>query len=171
MKDISIKTVVSLLKVDAVLLIFLFIGLTATTYAYLFSTDAVHNPISVGYNESEIIEEFEQYEKFNKDQSYVKRVSVKNTGTVDCYVRILAEIEDPFCRKNIEIDVDNNNWRKDSDGYYYYRGILRVGQMTEPLFTSLIAKENIDEFNMICYEETVQSRGFENAKDAFDSLK
>ena len=60
-------------------------------------------------------------------------------GSVDCYVRVFAEVEDPIVSESLKIDFNDREWtEKQNDGYYYYRKVLRSGEVTEPLFTQII---------------------------------
>lgn len=140
-------------------------------YAFLISKDAVSNPFTAGENTSHIEESFGSYEKFEKGKSYEKDVAVKNDGSVTCYVRVFAEIEDPDAAENITIDFNKTDWtEKQADGYYYYKKSLKPGEKTTSLFTTLKAKETIDEFKMICYSETVQAYGYSSAVKAFADI-
>ena len=58
-----------------------------------------------------------------------------------------------------------------SDGYYYYSRVLNAGEESSPLFTTLTAKENVSDFEMICYSESVQAYGFAGAKEAFEAIR
>lgn len=128
--------------------------------AFLLASDTLHNRFSVGENTSRIEERFGMYESFEEGVSYEKRVTVKNTGNIPCLVRIFAEIEDPDCREKIQIDLNEKDWsEKQEDGFYYYQHVLLPGQTSEPLFTTIKAKEDINDFRMICFSETIQSDG------------
>ena len=128
--------------------------------AFLLASDTLHNRFSVGENTSRIEERFGTYGSFEKGISYEKRVAVKNTGSIPCLVRIFAEIEDPDCREKIQIDLNKKDWsEKQEDGFYYYQHVLLPGQTSEPLFTTIKAKEDINDFRMICFSETIQSDG------------
>ena len=124
------------------------------------AADTLHNRFSVGENTSRIEERFGTYGSFEKGVSYEKRVAVKNTGSIPCLVRIFAEIEDPDCREKIQIDLNKKDWsEKQEDGFYYYQHVLLPGQTSEPLFTTIKAEEDINDFRMICFSETIQSDG------------
>ena len=58
-----------------------------------------------------------------------------------------------------------------SDGYYYYSRVLNAGEESSSLFTTLTAKENVSDFEMICYSESVQAYGFAGAKEAFEAIR
>ena len=147
----------------------MFVGVTA---GFLVSGDSVTNRLSCGHNTAGITENYNPPEAFAEGETYVKEVAVKNEGSVPCYVRVFAEFEDPEIRSNTSVLVDTENWsEKQSDGFYYYSGVLDTGETTPPLVKSITAKAAITDFKMICYSETVQAEGFDNAKTAFAAIK
>lgn len=126
----------------------------------------VSNKFTIGYNKSNIEEEFGNYNSFEAGKTYTKKVSVKNTGNVPCYVRVFAEIENS--KDDYTVNYDTQHWEKSGD-YYYYKTPLDTGKTTEPLFTSITnhSNRNHKDFSMTCYEETVQAADFVNAEEAF----
>ena len=87
-------------------------------------------------------------------------------------MRVFAEFEDPQIRNNTSVLVDTESWsEKQSDGFYYYSGVLDTGETTPPLVKSITVKTDITDFKMICYSETVQAEGFDNAKAAFAAIR
>lgn len=79
-----------------------------------------------------------------------KEVTVKNTGSVDSYVRVkltaaLIGLEFPedtqatFANTDIEdlLDYNTTNWFLNSDGYYYYKGVLTTTSTSEELFSDV----------------------------------
>lgn len=128
--------------------------------AFLLASDTIHNRFTVGENTSRIEERFGTYESFEKGKNYEKRVTVKNTGNIPCLVRVFAEVEDPDCREKIRMDWNREDWsEKQEDGFYYYQHVLLPGQTSEPLFTTITAKEDVSDFRMICFSETIQADG------------
>ena len=98
----------------AIILICMISILIPVTAAFLLSKDSLQNPFTVGENTSHIEETFGSYDSFE--------VSVKNDGSVDCYVRVFAEIEDPDTASAVDIDFNPSDWTvKQPDGYYYYK--------------------------------------------------
>lgn len=147
----------------------MFVGVTA---GFLVSGDSVTNRLSCGHNTAGITENYNPPEAFAERETYVKEVSVKNEGSVPCYVRVFAEIEDPEIRNSLSVLVDTENWsEKQSDGFYYYSGVLDTGETTPPMVKSITAKAEITDFKMICYSETAQAEGFNNAKAAFAAIR
>lgn len=149
-----------LLTVSLVLVI---IGAVGTTLAYLTDNDLKKNTVFIGKDEIEIVEDKEFPKKQEQDEPYKKKVSVKNTGDIPCYVRVKVE----FSKKQIETisffataedkpekdaadswfsaapNSDDNKsfinhlpdkWEY-KDGYYYYTEPVPVGGSTSNLFT------------------------------------
>lgn len=140
----------------------------ASAFAFLVSRHNIVNEFSAGENSSHIEEEFGDYAGFTASESYTKEVAVKNDGSVECYVRMFAEIESPDVAEKLTVNYNNDGWtEKQEDGYYYYKNRLKPGEKTAPLFTEITANHDTDEFQMICYSETVQAGGAENPVDAF----
>ena len=109
----------------------MFVGVTA---GFLVSGDSVTNRLSCGHNTAGITENYNPPEAFAEGETYVKEVAVKNEGSVPCYVRVFAEIEDPEMRNSLSVLVDTEKWsEKQSDGFYYYSGVLDTGETTSPL--------------------------------------
>ena len=150
------------------LLCLMLVGVTA---GFLVSTDSTLNRLSCGHNTAGIVESYAPPASFAKGDEITKEVKVKNEGSVPCYVRVFAEVSDPKARDAIDIDYNTSSWVKNSDGYYYYSRILKTGEESEPLFTTLTAKSDADGFKIICYSETVQAEGFNNAQEAFAKIK
>lgn len=136
--------------------------------ALLIARHSLDNDFTAGENISSIEEKFDEYEEFKAGETYEKNVAVRNEGSVDCYVRVFAEVEDPIVSESLKIDFNDREWtEKQSDGFYYYRKVLRPGEATEPLFTQITAAKDIDSFRMICYSETVQAEGSTDSVSAF----
>lgn len=143
--------------------------------AYLTDADRVTNNISIGINTTEIVEEFTPPESLQPEDSFTKKVQVKNIGSVDCYVRVFCEYSDSDFANLFTLDMNTSDWSsKQSDGYYYYSKILKPGELTQPLFTTVTyhgQDEFKDSLDIIVYEESVQSEGFTNSADAFASIQ
>lgn len=142
--------------------------LIPTAIAYYIVKDNVNNSFTVGENTSHIEEIYSPPVQLEAGESYEKTLTVKNDGSIPCYVRVFAEIEDPRIAEAITVDFNTNDWTsKQSDGYYYYKKILNVSESTSPLFTSLNVSKDVAEFQMICYSETVQAAGYSDPQEAF----
>lgn len=139
--------------------------------AYLIWNDSVKNNFTMGENTSHIEETFGSYTELEAGKSYEKNVAVRNDGSVPCYVRVFAEIEDPDVAEAISIDFNSTDWtEKQADGFYYYKKALAVSETTAPLFTTLKVKKDLPDFKMICYSETMQAYGYSDAIKAFADI-
>lgn len=155
---------------------FVIVAVVMTTFltiaAYLTDIDFASNSFQNAVEKVEIVEEFDPPEELVPGISFIKKPSVKNTGTIPCYVRLFSEVNDSSIGDYINIDYDMTNWTKKDDGYYYYNKILNPNEVTEPLFTTVKIDSNIEEdklkdFNIIVFADTVQSEGYENMEKAF----
>ena len=135
-------------------------------HAYLTDGKTKNNAFTVNTNDIEIIETYNPPASILAGGSFVKKVQVKNTSKVDCYVRVFAEMETPEMANALTPDWNTSKWTK-SGSYYYYNDVLKAGATTEALFTKITAKANLDDFAMIIYAESMQSQGFQNWGDAF----
>ena len=171
-KDSGLKRAAKgLAKTDLLVLFLLCLMLVGETAGFLISTDSVTNRLSCGYNTAEIVENYVPLSSFAKGEEVTKEVKVRNEGSVPCYVRVFAEISRPEAREAIDVDFSTSDWSKMSDGYYYYSRVLNAGEESSSLFTTLTAKENVSDFEMICYSESVQAYGFAGAKEAFEAIR
>lgn len=138
--------------------------------AYLTSSDNATNVWTVGNNTSEIVETWDEPVTLIPGESYTKDVAVTNTGTIDCFVRVFAEIDNPETAAMISIDYNTNSWIKNGQ-YWYYVKPLAPGETTESLFTTLtvseFGEEPIDDFAMIVYSESTQKGESVSYSEAF----
>lgn len=147
---------------------------STATYAYLTDKDSEVNEITIGKNTTEIVEEFDPPNEIVPGTSFTKKVEVKNTDSVSCYIRVFCEFSDSTYADLFSLDLNKDDWtEKQSDGYYYYKKIVKPGETTEPLFTTVTYNGSSvlnKSFDIIINEESVQSDGYENYSDAFSAL-
>lgn len=128
---------------------------TVGTLAYLKSNSGtVVNTFTVGSVETEIDE--------NVDPSRnLKEVRVVNTGKNDCLVRMRVVISPE--KSGIVIDNYNSKFEQKSDGFWYYKGILKTPTENEYyatpyLFTNYTIPDGFkDNFTITVYQEAVQA--------------
>lgn len=151
------------------------LGSVGTLYAYFKVSDTLTNKFTFGNNTIEIIEEFEVPQDPQPGSSFTKKPTVKNTGTVPCYVRMLVEFSDNRAADDSRIDFNTMDWtEKQTDGYYYYKNVLTVGATTKPLFTTVTFDsdanvDDIQDFDIIVYAESVQSENHSSPTEAFEN--
>jgi len=149
------------------LLALLFIATAAiwATYALLIDTDSVVNTFVAGENEIEIEEFFSPPPELKPGTVIRKEPSVRNTGNLPVFVRVRADFTssaaEDFCEP-LDINLARGWTGKQADGYYYYEPILRPGQATPALFTTVKIKAGttpaqIKDFDIIVYAESVQA--------------
>lgn len=99
----------------------------------------------------QIVEVYEQGQTVYPDATVDKVVQVKNTGSVDTFVRVKIEkvwgdtrdkdgdliADTNLSTDNIIIKYDSKNWfYNPHDGYYYYLNVLKPNETTKSLFES-----------------------------------
>lgn len=143
--------------------------------AYFTSTDKAVNEYTVGNVTVEIDETFEIPDGgVTPGSKITKDVKIKNTGKNDCYVRIKAVFSDSDMEKHCTLDLNTSDFvYNESDGYYYYKKVLPVGDSTDSLFTKVtvsdeITQEQIKDFDIIVYAEGYQSEGFDSYQEAWE---
>ena len=106
------------------------------TVAYLVAhTDPVTNTFTPGKVSCQVEEEF-------KDNDTVKtKAVVKNTGNVPAYIRVAVVANTVDENGDItgmadlsQVDwLNEANWTEGNDGFYYYKGVVQPGDVTENL--------------------------------------
>lgn len=168
-------------KIVGALAAVLLLGATAGgAYSYFTDAEKTVNSVTIGSNEIEITEDFPTpTPPAVGENEYVKKVSVTNTGEVDCFVRVFAEFEDADVRAVGEYSKDNGatylseadfraalpeNWEYRNDAkfgpYYYYKLPIAPGESTSNLFTNLkvtfATEDDVEPFKFTVYAESVQ---------------
>ncbi|MGM0218431.1 hypothetical protein [Enterococcus sp. AZ126] len=123
------------------------------TYAALTDSDQMQNEFRLGDFQTSIEEEFDPPMSFEPEKEYLKKVSIKNTGEQESFIRVLAL---PVLTKKqpggsltllpatvdgtapvLSIDYNLNDWINGKDGYFYYKKKLTKGESTPNLFTKV----------------------------------
>ena len=142
--------------------------------AYFMDADTADNRMTIGGNRIELIEEFVPPKELIPGTQFTKDVKVENVGPNDCFVRIKAVFTDSDMEKYCEVDFDTNNYEYNiSDGFYYYKKILKSGETTPSLFSTVSLSsetpaDEIKDFDILVYTESYQSEGFTDYHDAWE---
>lgn len=159
------------------------------TIAFQTAFDQKLNTVTAADHTTEINEDFPDPSPVDPEHNseYTKKVVVTNgTGgqdpaAADCYVRISLGYSDSRIGNAVELkNLDTQNWEAGSDGFYYYRSILKSGESTTPLFTGFTvdaskieAEDGVfpENFKIQVYEESIQAASFENYSDAWKAYE
>lgn len=146
-----------------------------TALSYLTSHDNKSNAFKTQNNTIEIIEEFPEPDKVPTE--FKKKVQIKNTGETDCYVRVSSDFSSNAIGELYTIDFNTTDWTTlQSDGYYYYKKKLAVGETTPALYTaySLTDLDNADaveSFDIYITGESIESRDYVNYQEAWSEFE
>lgn len=126
--------------------------------AYFTSSDSAQNQVSVGNNEIEITEVFDNPDiEVNEITTITKQVVVNNTGINPATVRVRVDMSDKSVEDWTDIDYNTEDWTKDGD-YWYYNTVLEPGEGTEPLFNEITCNnptaEQVANFDVYIYAES-----------------
>ncbi len=172
------------MKKRAAFFIFLAIAvcLTGFTSAYFIYGRDLGNNFGIGENVMQIAEDYQPPKELGMGENiFKKRVQVKNTGSIPCFVRVFVEFSSSEIRDISQISPDGRSYFPaasyhlnlpegwvyiDEDDellghYYYWTRALKAGDMTPPLFESVktvIEKASqITDYEIIVYAESVQT--------------
>ena len=160
--------------------------------AYYTTDEVVHNVITTGGVKAKIVEEQDDgnggREPFENNQTGImpgaevsKIVTIRNTGDAGFYARVKVDVvitppdgaqvdPDPSM---ITLNFNDQKWKLEDDGYWYYKEEIIGGRSTEPLFTTVsFAEEMGNEFkgckvDVIVHAQTVQSAN--NGSSVFEA--
>ena len=151
-KKRSLRTIL----ICALLLLLITTGGMLSIHAYFTDSDYVTNSFTVGNNTI----------AFSQDSE--GRGIVQNTGTVPCFIRVFAALENgPAIDSYINKGDGNTQWTQYGD-YYYYNSPVAADTATEALFKQSVPGASEDN-KLIVYAESIQAEGIAgNAYDAFN---
>lgn len=145
------------------------LGSASGIYGYFTGSGQISNRFGVGYNDVEIREEFPDPEP--EDQEITKKVTFVNTGPVNCFARARLVFGSQEAEDAVRMSLNETQWKREADGYYYYQNVLLPGEETEELLTSMTVEGKISpeerEFDLTVYVETVQALADEDPLTAF----
>lgn len=169
----------------AALVLLLAFSAVCGTMAYFTTQGTATNVITAGnlsaviheYADVEMTKPFENLKGVMPGDAAIKVVTVENTGDNDAWVRLSVTKSyklaaervavlgaDDVASREVELihlDINSDYWTE-KDGWYYYNEILKPGQTTEPLFTSVTLDPSLSnvwqnaEFGIDVHMEAVQ---------------
>ena len=137
--------------------------LAAGSLAYFTAEGKAHNVITTGGVEI-ALEEWADEDMtipYSKESVGVmpgtkvtKIVQVKNTGASDAWVRVKVEknirlgteipgLDNPQ-EELVALEINTQDWQKDTDGFYRYKSVLKPGETTKPILRSVEFKPAMD---------------------------
>ena len=155
-------------------IIVLIIFVSTAIYAYYIYQKSIENTIVLAYNEIQVNEIYEPPLKLQKGISFKKEPTIKNIGNIDCYVRVKSLLSDSRVESEITIDYNLSDYTYNNlDKYYYYNKILKPGETSKPLFTSVTIHSDaediiLDNFDIYIYAESVQTIENKNMIDVWN---
>lgn len=125
------------------------------TSAYMTDHREIINRITAGCNETGTEEEFPEPEPVIPGESVIKKVRVRNRGSVECYVRVSVLVSEGTV---VLEGLDMKNWVQEN-GFYYYRSTLKPGENTTYLFTGIKTDKTADgeSVTVTVAEESIQA--------------
>lgn len=146
-----------------VVALIIYIFFVNDAYGYFTYKALKQNSINLGYNKIVMNENYVPPLNIEKGVSFTKEPYVTNIGNVDCYVRIKSVVSDSRVAEYLSIDYNKEDFTYNADdGYWYYNKIVKPGERTESLFTTVSIAEDADDvvldgFDIYVYAESVQS--------------
>lgn len=135
------------------------------TVAYLVThTDPVVNTFTPGEVSCQVNEEF------NEDNTVKTKAVVKNTGNVPAYIRVAVVANTIDEQGNItgmktlpDNRLNETDWTKSGD-FYYYKGVVQPGDVTDNLLNADI---NLEGIQVTILASAIQSMPDEAVKEAW----
>ena len=125
--------------------------LAAGTVAFFTSEGKAHNVITTGgveiavqeWADEEKTKPFEDLTGVMPNTTVTKIAEIKNTGASDAWIRVLVTKNIELTGDGtpdtglVELDLNRTDWTLGEDGYLYYNKILKPGEVTASVFTSV----------------------------------
>lgn len=144
-----------------------------TTYALLQKSEEKTNDFNIGNLQTELVEVFVKPSSVKAGSHYDKKVTVKNTGDVSAFVRVLVfpeilskadangvesallaridyevglvRVEGQTPTDTYSINNETSGWVNGNDGYYYFTKAVKSGESTPVLFNEAYLFAGLDE--------------------------
>ena len=146
------------------------------TSAYFAGSEGTTNTFYVANNTITVHEDFPTPDPMGEGENlYKKDVKIKNTGKVECFVRVFVDFSDDDVRTRSQLSPNGtdyysfddfkthlpNNWVYGGDNYFYYTQALPAGATTPSLFknvkTTFESADAVEDYDLIVYAESIQT--------------
>ena len=136
-------------------------------YAYLIDRQETVNRIKIVENKTHIEEEFDPPTDPGPGSVIKKKPCIVNDSVIP-----VSNLDAQAQCEPLKI---KDSWKTGEDGYYYYQKQLQPGLRTDTVFDNIVIKntvkkEDLVPFDILVYEESVQSEGFSSPEEAFSRL-
>lgn len=142
--------------------ILLLVGGSYFVYAAMTATDKKENDFQIGQVETKFGQDAIQISDITKDQSVGKKVTVKNTGTINQFIRVMVipEVQTAVAGDALNKEVlplvigtdlsleslNTTDWKDGGDGYYYYvKEAVEPKKATTSLFEGIKLSNSISD--------------------------
>lgn len=100
---------------------------------------------------AEVSLDFTHTEPGEEVVDWTKRITVKNTGSVDCYVRVKLFAGEKYLEG---LDISGEGWERGEGDYYYYNKVVPAGKTSSLLSAKIGNMESEEDFNVIVVQES-----------------
>lgn len=152
-------------------------SISISSYSYLQDIESTANGYTVGTADCTIVDSLTKPSAYTKGTVINNTVSVKNSGSVPCYIRIYVSPSYSVDSFTFNMQSDSSltgsaKWYKSGD-WYYYKSIVNAGETTSALYTRITLNTDMsswssDNMQIIKYAECIQSDGFSSCVNAFN---
>lgn len=157
------KKIISIISVAAAIAVIS----TISAAAYLTAQANRNNSFTVGENTISVSQTIQdQPDQLTAGCSFTQKPVVKNTNNQSCFIRTRVLFSTSQAENICEsLDIQSDWTEKQSDGYYYYKKVLKPNEVTSPLFTTVTIKndvqsKDINNFSINTYAESVGQAEF-----------
>lgn len=114
---------------------------------------------------AEVSLDFTQTEPGEEVVDWTKRITVQNTGSVDCFVRVKL-----FAGKKYldGLDISGEGWERGEGDYFYYDKVVPAGESASLLSAKIDNMESEEDFNVIVVQESTPVLYDENGEPYAD---
>ena len=139
-------------------------------YAYLIDRQETVNRIKIVENKTHIEEEFDPPADPGPGSVIKKKPCIVNDSVIPVYVRVRVVFSNLDAQAQCEPIKIKDSWKTGEDGYYYYQGQRTDTVFDNIVIKNIVKKEDLVPFDILVYEESVQSEGFSSPEEAFARL-